>query len=86
MGVNAGLTAEKGYFRDPNKKSKLLFETVKKKNISLKAYISAWAIGYSGAITVDKIFTESDLAATDFLGQVCQKWEASTKEFSSLGI
>lgn len=46
--------------------AKLIFDSVKKNNKNIKAFISASAIGYYGAITSDKIFTESDLPYNDF--------------------
>ena len=54
---------------------KLLYETFKKSNSKLKAFISASAVGYYGAITSDKIFSETDGAAQDFLGETCKLWE-----------
>ncbi len=66
--------------------AKLIFNEVRKQNKKLKAFISASAIGYYGAITSDKIFTEEDSSAHDFLGQTCQKWEQSAKQFESLDI
>jgi len=68
------------------KSSQLLFETVKNEKIPLKAYISASATGYYGAITSEKIFDENDVAAIDFLGSVCQQWEESSRSFLELGI
>jgi len=64
----------------------LLFEEVKKQNKRLKAFISASAVGYYGAVTSDKIFTEEDKAANDFLGQTCQKWEKAARQFENLNI
>jgi len=65
---------------------KLLFDTIKKRNKNLKAFISASAIGYYGAITSDKIFTETDAPADDFLGNTCRQWELSADRFMDLGI
>lgn len=64
----------------------LLFEYTKKLSIKLKRFIAASAIGYYGSVTTDKIFTETDNAATDFLGTVCKKWEASSLQFEKLDI
>ncbi len=66
--------------------AKLLFEEVKKQQKKLKAFISASAIGCYGAVTTDEIFTETSHFANDFLGQICHKWEASAKQFQTLGI
>ncbi len=53
----------------------LIFNTIKENNIKIKGFISASGIGYYGAITSDTIFEETDKAGTDFLGEVCGKWE-----------
>ena len=68
------------------KSAQLLFDTIKDRNKILKAFISASAIGYYGAITSDKIFTETDPAANDFLGETCRLWEQSAGQFNGLGI
>lgn len=64
----------------------LIFEEVKKQNKELKAFISASAVGYYGALTSDRVFTEKDHAANDFLGQTCFEWENAAKQFETLGI
>lgn len=57
---------------------------IEKQNITLKAFISASAIGYYGAITSDKIFVETDSPAEDFLGKVCQAWENKALDFKNV--
>ena len=64
----------------------LIFNNLNKKNPKLKAFISASATGYYGAITSEHIFSETDPPAGDFLGQVCEKWEHTADKFTSLGI
>tara|TARA_R110001583_G_scaffold1342_2_gene11011 strand:+ start:6235 stop:7134 length:900 start_codon:yes stop_codon:yes gene_type:complete len=64
----------------------LIFNEVKKQNKELKAFISASAVGYYGAVTSDKIFTEDQVASGDFLGQTCVKWESAAKQFETLNI
>jgi uncharacterized protein len=66
--------------------TELLFTKIKELKIPLRGFISASAIGYYGAITSDRIFTETDAPATDFLGKVCKLWEASVLKFNSLKI
>ncbi|MDB4303927.1 TIGR01777 family oxidoreductase [Desulfosarcina sp.] len=68
------------------KSTQLIFNEVKKQNKKLKAFISASAVGYYGAITSDKIFKEDDPPASDFLGEVCNKWEQPADNFQGLGI
>lgn len=66
--------------------AKLILEKSKEFKNHIKAFISASATGYYGAITSDRIFTESDPPATDFLGETCRLWENAADKFSELGI
>jgi len=66
--------------------SQLIFQKITENKHQLKAFISASAIGYYGAITTDKIFVESDQASQDFLGETCRLWEEAANSFESLGI
>lgn len=68
------------------KSGNLLFETVKKHNPKLKAFISSSAIGYYGMTTTDKIFSETDKPGFDFLANVCLKWENAADQFNQFGI
>ena len=68
------------------KTGQLIFSKIKEQNKDLKAFISASAIGYYGTITLDKIFTEADPPANDFLGDTCRQWEQMTDRFKDLGI
>jgi uncharacterized protein (TIGR01777 family) len=63
-----------------------LHRVIVEKGIPLKAFISASAIGYYGSITSDKIFSESDPPADDFLGSTCRKWEYAADSFEKDGI
>ncbi|MBK9388855.1 MAG: TIGR01777 family protein [Bacteroidetes bacterium] len=65
--------------------AKLLHKVISENNIRVKAFISASAVGYYGSVTSDKIFTENDPPANDFLGTVCRKWEESADLFSASG-
>jgi len=64
----------------------LLFSEIKKQKKDIKAFISASGVGFYGAVTKEKIFSENDIPATDFLGQTCEKWEKSATAFEKLGI
>lgn len=66
--------------------TKLLFEKVKELNKNLDAFITSSAVGYYGMTTSNNIFNEDDRPATDFLGEVCTKWENESKLFEELGI
>lgn len=68
------------------KTGELIFDKTKESNIKLKAFISASAIGYYGAITSDKIFCETDPPSNGFLGETCLQWEQSADRFRELGI
>ncbi|MEZ5046300.1 MAG: TIGR01777 family oxidoreductase [Chitinophagaceae bacterium] len=64
----------------------LLFKYVQKNNISLKAIISASAVGYYGIAKEDKILTEQDVAKQDFLSQLCQQWEDAVSQFAQRNV
>ena len=64
----------------------LIFDKIKAQNIPLKGFISASGSNYYGAQTTAKLFKESDAVGTDFLGQVCLKWEAAANQFKDLNI
>lgn len=66
--------------------AQLLFAVLEKNDKKLDAFISASAIGIYGAVNGQAICTEKTLPANDFLGLVCQKWEAAADKFGQLGI
>jgi uncharacterized protein (TIGR01777 family) len=68
------------------KSGELILNNIDSGNSQLKAYITASGTGYYGAVTSEKIFTELDSAADDFLGQVCEKWEQVADKFAERGI
>jgi uncharacterized protein (TIGR01777 family) len=68
------------------KTANLLFKKIKEYKINLKGFISASGIGYYGAITSKTIFKETATAGSDFLGEVCQKWENAAHQFANLNI
>ena len=68
------------------KSTQLLYKKVKENQVQLKGFISSSAIGYYGAVTSDKEFTETDDFATDFLGTVCHLWEKSILQFKKADI
>jgi hypothetical protein len=63
---------------------KLITDVVKKKNIQLKSFVGASAIGIYGMTTSDKIFTETDKGTNDFLTQSCTQWENSYQQIQTL--
>ena len=68
--------------------AQLLLEKLREMNTKIDAFVSASAVGYYGAITSDKVFTEDDAHAKgDFLGETCYKWEEQANQFTTeLGI
>lgn len=68
--------------------AQLILGKLKNMDTKMDAFISASAVGYYGAVTTDKIFTEEDeYAKNDFLGETCYKWEEQAKQFTTdMGI
>lgn len=64
----------------------LLAETIKKTASHPKAFITAAAIGYYGAVTSNFIYTETDLPGSDFLATTCIAWEGAADRVSALAI
>ncbi len=68
------------------KTGQLIFDRIKEQKKSIKAFISASAIGYYGTITSETIFKETNLSANDFLGNICNQWEKIADKFEEIGI
>lgn len=68
------------------KSSALLFKTLKNIPNSVKAVISASAIGYYGFGLSDQLFTEDSQPGTDYLADVVVQWEKEVDKISELGI
>lgn len=68
------------------KTAELLYQTVKQHKVKLKAFVSASAIGYYGALTSDHIYAEDDPHGEDFSAEICHLWEQSVQQFENLGI
>jgi uncharacterized protein (TIGR01777 family) len=64
----------------------LLFSKTAGAGIIPSAYITASASGYYGAVTGQRIFTESDPPAADFLGETCRRWEEAAQPFAEKGV
>ena len=62
----------------------LIFKKVQDKNITIKSFVSSSGISYYGAKTTPIIFSEKDEAGTDYLGDVCVKWENAAHQFKSI--
>lgn len=66
--------------------TKLLYKYVEKFNPNLKGFIAASGVGYYGALTSEKIFTENDSAGSDFLATICKLWEKESLKFDTINI
>jgi uncharacterized protein len=66
--------------------AKLIYNCCLENNIWPKSFISSSAIGYYGTFTSDKILDEESPAGTDFLAQVCEKWEQVADLFANKGV
>jgi len=66
--------------------AKLILNTLKKKNLKLKSFISASGINFYGTKTTDKIFTENDAPGNDFLSEVVIVWEKAADEFKEQNV
>lgn len=64
----------------------LLFKSIQRTNKQLKAFVSASATGIYGALTTEKIFSEGDPPAEDFLGTTCKLWEGAAETIAKLEI
>lgn len=69
-----------------NDATKLLYNTIKKQNSNLKAFISSSAVGFYGLQESEKVYTETDVSGEDFLAEVCVQWEKNVSDISALGI
>jgi uncharacterized protein (TIGR01777 family) len=68
------------------KSSTLLYTTLASVNHSVKAVVSASAIGYYGFGFEEEIFTEEGSPGIDYLAQVTKQWEESVDQISSLNL
>lgn len=54
--------------------------------ITPSVFITASGVNYYGSEISERIFTESDPPAGDFLGETCRLWEAAADPFSEAGV
>ena len=64
---------------------RLLVQSLRQVNHSVKSFVSASGMGYYGDCG-DRLLKETDPLGRDFLAQVCDKWEQSTEDLTGLGI
>ena len=66
--------------------TRLLADNIIRLRPQLQAFITASAVGYYGAVSVPRSFSEDALAGEDFLGSVCKEWEAASIEIAEHNI
>ncbi|WP_326983801.1 TIGR01777 family oxidoreductase [Chryseobacterium sp. MYb264] len=64
----------------------LLLNTLQKKKIKLKSFISASGINYYGTTTTEKTYTEEDDPGKDFLSEVVVLWERAADDFKEKNV
>ncbi|WP_419495286.1 TIGR01777 family oxidoreductase [Chryseobacterium bernardetii] len=64
----------------------LLRNTLRKKEIKLKSFISASGINFYGTITNEKIYSETDPPGHDFLSEVVVLWERAADHFKEQNL
>lgn len=68
------------------KSTELLYDLLRRESNNVKTFISASATGIYGSSTTENIYKEKDELGSDFLANVCVKWEESIFQMNSLGI
>lgn len=64
----------------------LLRNTLRKKEIKLKSFISASGINFYGTCTTEKIFSENNPPGHDFLSEVVVLWERAADHFKEQNL
>lgn len=64
----------------------LLRNTLRKKEIKLKSFISASGINFYGTLTTEKIYSENDPPGYDFLSEVVVLWERAADHFKEQNL
>jgi uncharacterized protein (TIGR01777 family) len=80
------VSRKKEILESRTKSSLLLYNTLANVNHTVKAVVSASAIGYYGFGFGEQIFTEESNPGTDYLAQVTKQWEESVDTISSLNL
>ncbi|MEY4433362.1 MAG: hypothetical protein RLZZ44_1496 [Bacteroidota bacterium] len=77
---------KKAILNSREQSTQLLYSALVNTNKKLNAFISASGVGIYGAINDEKVCSETTIAASDFLGEVCQSWEGAATPIYDLGI
>ena len=68
------------------KSAELLYETIVRNDVQLKAYVSASALGYYGYDSGGVLKNEESRFGDDFLATVVKEWEDSSSRFNKINI
>jgi len=68
------------------KSAELLFKNIKERDIKIKAFISASALGYYGYDSGGVVKKEDSRFGDDFLATVVKEWESAAIRFTELNI
>lgn len=63
--------------------AKLLYNKVNELDLNIEAFVSASGVGYYGAITDNKLFSETDEPFHDFIAKCCVYWEKAADQFKN---
>lgn len=63
-----------------------LYANLEKMDTPVPVVVNASAIGYYGFGNAERLFHEQDVAGSDYLADVCVKWEAAADRLSYLGV
>jgi uncharacterized protein len=66
--------------------ARLIHKVISENGIKISSFVSASGISIYGTVTSDRIFSETDPPADDFLASVCVKWEEAADLFARGGI
>jgi uncharacterized protein (TIGR01777 family) len=65
---------------------KAVLEAIKNASKKPAVLIQSSAVGYYGTYDDDRDVTEDSPAGTDFLGETCKAWEATTADVEKMGV
>ena len=66
------------------KSAQLLYTEVKKRNIDLRLFLSASAVGYYGMDYQEDSVNEESIAGSDFVAKLCMEWESAADKFQDI--
>ncbi len=64
--------------------ARLLLREADRIGVAPKSFVSAAGVGYYGAVTRSREFTEEDPPATDTIGRISSAWEAAVDEWAGI--